>query len=128
MLSFQFLLSRGANIHAKTSDGWQPLHSAARWNQAKTAAILIQNGADVNAQSNGGQTPLMLAASNKEGCETLQLLLFNDYVRTDLKNSTNETAYDICARSSGYLYLFEMKEDSINCLRNTSQTSPSGVT
>lgn len=48
------MLKHGANIAAETEMGWQPLHSACKWNQANCALRLLQNGADINAKSEGG--------------------------------------------------------------------------
>lgn len=54
-LIFQVLVQNGANISARTDDGWQPLHSACKWNSADCAAKLLAYGADINALSNGGK-------------------------------------------------------------------------
>lgn len=113
----KILLSNGADIVAQTNDGWHPLHSAARWNCADVVSLLIQNGADINAQTNGGQTPLHLAASQKNTRETLEFLLMNCHIDTNIKNSIGETAQDICERTSELCSLFEVTENSINCLK-----------
>lgn len=57
------LLSRGADVDARTREGWTPLHSAARWAKAKAVTLLLENGANVNARTDGGQTALHLASS-----------------------------------------------------------------
>lgn len=51
----QLLIQSGANIAAKTDCGWQPLHSACKWNNAECAAKLLAYGADVNALTDGGR-------------------------------------------------------------------------
>lgn len=48
------LLSRGADVTAKTQMQWQPLHSCCQWNHTECVIRLIQHGADVNATSEGG--------------------------------------------------------------------------
>ncbi|XP_019385867.1 PREDICTED: ankyrin repeat domain-containing protein 49 [Crocodylus porosus] len=108
------LIGQGADIHALTVDGWTPLHSACKWNNTKVASFLLQHGADINAQTNGLLTPLHLAAGNKNSKETLQLLLMNRYVKPNLKNNLDETAFDIARRTDVYYYLFEIVEDCIN--------------
>jgi len=55
MCGVQLLLSHGANISAETEDGWQPLHSACKWNNARCVAKLLEHGADPNAASKGGK-------------------------------------------------------------------------
>ncbi len=67
------LLSRGADVAARTEDGWTPLHSACRWNRADCAEELLASGAPVNARTCGGQTPLHLAAFCGNSSETLQV-------------------------------------------------------
>lgn len=61
----KFLLDKGADINAKNSDGWTPLHSVIFGlnfdNKIEIPKFLIENGADVNAKTNDGETPLDLA-------------------------------------------------------------------
>ncbi|XP_064642459.1 ankyrin repeat domain-containing protein 49-like isoform X2 [Lineus longissimus] len=113
----EILIRFGADLEARTVDGWQPLHSACFWNCSAVAELLIQNGACINAQTNGHQTPLHLAASQPDNKEVLKLLLMNPDLDANLKNDINETPKDICLRSSNLHYLFEIAEDSINLLR-----------
>ena len=51
----QLLLEHGADLSAETEDGWQPLHSACKWNNARCVARLLEHGADANAKSRGGE-------------------------------------------------------------------------
>jgi len=95
-------------------DGWQPLHSACRWNKAEVASLLLQNGALINAQTNGKQTPLHLAACNDRAKATLLLLLTHRDVDVDLRNGQDETALTIAERSGRNSYLFEMTNESID--------------
>ncbi|KAL0279672.1 UNVERIFIED_CONTAM: hypothetical protein PYX00_001177 [Menopon gallinae] len=111
-----YLLSIGADYSAQTEDLWQPLHSACCWNNAFCAAKLLEAGADINAASKGGQTPLHLAASFGNAKETLQLLLMNPKLKPDLKNDTNETAFDIAQRTGTCYGLFQLVDDCINKL------------
>jgi ankyrin repeat protein len=43
----QLLISKGANVKAKTDDGRTPLHSAAAKEHKDIAELLIEKGADV---------------------------------------------------------------------------------
>ena len=112
----QLLLDNGADIHAKTNDGWCPLHSASRWNQAEALSLLLQCGANINAPTNSGQTALHIVSSDKESRQCLEILLFDSAIDISLKNSIGETAYDICQRTSENCLLFEIKEDSVDKL------------
>ena len=57
------LISRGAAINAKNSNGRTPLMEAAVRGYTETAKFLIGVGADINAKSNKGETALSLASS-----------------------------------------------------------------
>jgi len=92
------LLSAGADLSARTADGWTPLHSAARWNAYACVEILLAQGADVNAVSEGGQTPLHLAAFHGKARETLQLLFSTPELRSAGKNAQGDTPKDIAVR------------------------------
>ncbi|XP_048351097.1 ankyrin repeat domain-containing protein 49 [Sphaerodactylus townsendi] len=113
------LIAHGADIHALTVDSWTPLHSACKWNNTKIASFLLQHGADINAQTNGLLTPLHLASGNRESKETLELLLMNRYLKPNLKNNLDETAYDIARRTDIYHYLFEIVESCTNSVSDS---------
>jgi hypothetical protein len=70
----QLLLSKGADVNARTASGYTPLHLAAKNGHGLCARILLDAGANVNAQSDNGETPLYLAAGNGHG-EMVQLLV-----------------------------------------------------
>ena len=70
----EFLISRGADVQAKTSDdGSTAIHQAAQIRAWKLAELLISKGADVNSKNNNGSTPLIIASfsGNRDAVEWL---------------------------------------------------------
>jgi len=57
----ELLLAKGANINAKSNDGFTPLYEAAYAGHEDVAELLLAKGADVNAKVNDGKTPLQVA-------------------------------------------------------------------
>jgi ankyrin repeat protein len=56
------LIENGAHVSAVKTDGYTPLHMAAKYGHASVVTHLVKTaGADVNASSNTGITPLLLA-------------------------------------------------------------------
>ena len=55
------MLRMGANVAARDSFGWQPLHAAARGGSAAVIPFLVAAGADVHASGGLGSTPLEVA-------------------------------------------------------------------
>jgi ankyrin repeat protein len=55
------LLTTGADLNARTPQGWTPLHVAAVGGDPTVVELLLQHGADVHALSNTGNTPLYQA-------------------------------------------------------------------
>ena len=106
----QRLLSAGADLSARTAEGWTPLHSAARWNSASCLPLLVLHGADLNSVTAGGLTPLMVAASSARARDTCYLLLTAEGVRLDLRNDSGDTAADIGRRTEAIAPLFEIAE------------------
>ena len=51
-------LDAGADVNAKTKNGYPPLHEAAGWGHKEVVELLIDNGADVNGKDKLGWTPL----------------------------------------------------------------------
>jgi len=111
----KYLLEHGANAHAWTSEGWEPLHSACKWGNVEAAYALL-NGADidVNCRTNGNLTPLHLAAScNDEpgSLYTAQMLLQHPKINLCVKSNGGETPWDVAkATSMNMMKLFEDKK------------------
>ncbi|MCK4817176.1 ankyrin repeat domain-containing protein, partial [bacterium] len=84
---FIFLLQRGANVNAKSIQGWTPLTVASQNGHWKIVKILLDQGAAVNVQDNRGYSPLMNAAHN--GHAAIAELLLEWGVEVDLKNKNN---------------------------------------
>ena len=68
------LVDKGADVHAKTSNGWTALHYASSEGHAGIAAMLLENSADVQAKTNGGYTSLLLACHRGHGALATMLL------------------------------------------------------
>lgn len=69
-------IQAGADLNAKDSRGWTPLHSAARYSgQPAVLAALLETGALVNVKDSAGDTPLHWAAAENPNVKVLVLLL-----------------------------------------------------
>ncbi|CAK8690524.1 ankyrin repeat domain-containing protein 49-like [Clavelina lepadiformis] len=110
----KFLLSKNANVHARTIDGWTPLHSACRWNETEIAKVLIDNGADINALSNGNLSPLHVAAAEKTTRDIMVLLLHCKDIDVHIKSNAGDTALDLSKRFNSFSSLFEIVEKHVN--------------
>ena len=58
------LLSEGANINYKDSDGQSSIWIAACYGRLDVVKLLLQHGAEVNSRTNLGSTPISTAAYN----------------------------------------------------------------
>ena len=112
----QLLLSNGADVLARTADGWQPLHSASRWNCVRVAELLLHNGAIINSQSHGGLTPLHLACAEHDNIDVVELLLSWPGVDVDVLSRAGQTPAHLAAQSSVLDHLFRMAAPSVSHL------------
>ena len=72
----EILLKAGADVNAKDTDDWTPLHFAAAFNPSPAVfEILLKAGADVNAKDTTDWTPLHLAAEKNPSSAVLEILL-----------------------------------------------------
>lgn len=83
------LLAAGADVSARTVDGWSPLHSAATARDVASLTALLASGADVNASDDGGETPLHGAARIRELPNVAELLAAGADV--DARNVAGDT-------------------------------------
>jgi ankyrin repeat protein len=72
----EMLISRGADIHAKSVDGQTALHYAVWSGRTEIVELLISKGADVNAQDNYGRTPFFYV-NGRRSTEMADLLRKN---------------------------------------------------
>lgn len=70
----ELLLAHGADVNAKTVEGWTPLHRATAGHHRKVAKLLLTHNADVNATNNEGIAPWHIAQENYDK-SMMELLL-----------------------------------------------------
>ena len=69
-------LAAGAEVMARTKDGWTPLHSAAGSNASPDViAALVGHGAEVMARTEDGRTPLHNAAGSNASPDVIAALV-----------------------------------------------------
>jgi len=93
----KLFIENGADVNAKDSSGWTPLHFA---RDIDIAILLIEKGADVNAKDESGSTPLhaivgVLTSKNKK--ETILMLLKNG-ANINAKDNSGLTPLHLAAK------------------------------
>lgn len=86
------LVNRGANVEARDTRGFTPLHVAAEQNTTLAIVALIQAGANVNARTTNGSNPLHVAAYY--GSLEAAKLLRTCGASIAMKNKSNRTPSD----------------------------------
>lgn len=62
---FEFLIQKGANLHAKDRDGSFPIHIAAGCGQSFGVLKLLELGSELHAPNRHGDTPIHLASAGR---------------------------------------------------------------
>ncbi|KAH9960390.1 hypothetical protein BC827DRAFT_391007 [Russula dissimulans] len=99
-----FLLEHNADVHARDSEGYTPLHNSSQGSVVRSgssfhrrladvARLLLQHGADVNARRNDDSTPLHSAASRGR-LEVVRVLLEHGASMIE-KNDLGQSAFEI---------------------------------
>ena len=89
------LLTRKADVNARSEDGSTALLWAAHWNDVATAGLLIRAQADANLANDFGMTPLSRACTN--GSAALVELLLSSGANPNTRIATGETPIMTCA-------------------------------
>lgn len=110
----QILLMYKADPNAVTEFGWTTLHSACKWNNSRMAALMLQHGADINARSEGDQTPLHIATTVSACRDSLVTLFMDPKLKPDLRNNSDETAFQIAKRTGLTAPLFNMVHPALS--------------
>ena len=109
--TIQALIDKGADVNAKTADGWTALMSASSSGYVgsdghlKVVQALLAKSADVNAKSNDGWTALM-SASGKGHLTVVQALL-DKAADVNAKDDAGETALSL-AKANGHSDIAEL--------------------
>lgn len=84
------LIARGADVNARTDDGWTPLMLATIKGHTEVVCRLLARGADANAKNKKGWTALMFAVSMGD-IDTLRVLL-DGRAEIDARDNDGKTA------------------------------------
>jgi ankyrin repeat protein len=79
------LIDKGANVNAKSRDGFTPLHVAAMRGNLPVVELLLESGADPNAIVQYGKTPAELARALNCGVQVEPGAKYCDMCGTKLK-------------------------------------------
>ncbi len=104
------LIALGADVNARDSAEWTPLHNAIRETPNAEAIIklLLKNGADVNAQTRKGHTPLHDAAAFMP--KHLVYLLLENGADFNIRNNQGVTPIEMAATNAKDLLLRKQRE------------------
>lgn len=88
----EWLIAKGADVHAKNDEGITPLHIVL---YPEIAALLIRHGANVNAAAHDGSAPLHTQVSDgEERLDVIEVLLAHGADKTQ-KDDRGQTPLDI---------------------------------
>ncbi|XP_055848375.1 alpha-latrotoxin-Lhe1a-like [Episyrphus balteatus] len=86
------LIGKGADVNAKTKDGWTAVHFATHEVQIEFLEYLLNNGANIDAKEENGSTALHIAAKSD----------YHDFVELLLKYGADIDATDDSGRTALY--------------------------
>ena len=101
----KFLIDNNANVESKTNEGWRAIHCAAYWGNLNVLNFLIKYGVNLNALTNGNNTCLHFAVQRYER-KLIELLIYHPLMYLDVKNGSNDNAYELCKRKTENYELF----------------------
>ncbi|GAC1041679.1 ankyrin repeat domain-containing protein [Rhizobium sp. No.120] len=88
------MLTCGADVNLKTTEGWYPLHTAAYYGPPEMIDLLVSKGAHVNAPGDfDGWTPLHMATQQHDPAVVKALL--KDGADKTIKSSGGKTAAEM---------------------------------
>ena len=90
---FELLRDAGANLEASDSEGYRPLHFAARSKSVELVSLLVQARVNVNATGNGGVTALHLAG--RRGAADCVEVLLAAGAALDVRSDSGRTPLDM---------------------------------
>jgi len=91
------LLDGGADVNARDTSEWTPLHLAASKSHVETTALLLDRGADVDAKEDVGWTPLHVAA--RFGHTKVGALLIERGADVNARDGGDQTPLHTAARA-----------------------------
>ncbi|KAG8435238.1 hypothetical protein GDO86_013259 [Hymenochirus boettgeri] len=107
----EYLLQRGANVHACDDGGLIPLHNACSFGHAEVVNLLLRHGADPNARDNWNYTPLHEAAI--KGKIDVCIVLLQHGADPTIRNTDSRTALDLSDPSAKAVLTGEYKKDEL---------------
>ena len=105
--SAQVLITHGADVSAKDTEGEEALHDASRHNNHKVIELLLMVNADINATCKIGYTALHVTCSSEEVCENAAETLIRHGIDINMKDNDEKQALDL-ADENGFTGLSKL--------------------
>ncbi|KAI9765703.1 MAG: hypothetical protein M1839_005398 [Geoglossum umbratile] len=115
------LLGMGADVNARSADGWTALHHAAGRGYGAVVQLLLENGADVDAKDDDGCTALQVTAIT--GQETVARALVDFGATVAAKDAFGWTALHRAARGGHMAVAQLLLEKGADVAKETVQGS-----
>jgi uncharacterized protein len=101
----KLLIENGADVNARETKGWTPLHFAVQSYLPDTVKLLIEKGTDVNATDFFSNTPLHKALSSSAGRGEIINLLLKAGANKNITNKSGISPYQDAKTTTNYDYL-----------------------